>query len=466
MKKQKPHQKSPVKILLAVFISIVLLGIVSGGLLYYKYYEPGKRSADLQRLAQESYEGVFLSMYVPKAFPEDIYPAYMGYDVVGCSHKIVSFSDLTDYLAAAFSSGNEVTHVFLVLDPMVLWNSCLHRNNLFYNALDEKLLAYVDAHPETTFTILYSTPSLEYWQSHASGELDTYSNVVQVLSAPLSARSNCSLHFASGQEWLIANPTAYDTPLELNAEAARSTMLLVLSGALKLQNTEKVNSVEQFRNLITEKTASPANYPDLSDAHIVYFGDSVFGNYQDFTSIPGVISALTGAQSDNRGIGGSSATQLSSDDNSFPSVVQRFLAEAGTAAADEQTLCFVINYGLNDYFSGYSTADYRKGLEDGVRALQAAYPEAKILIVSSNFISSFDNGTDKRNQEREVLADFVAAAEETAAALQVEFLNVNASLQWDASNVNNYLADAVHPNEQGRFLFGVAVIRALEDILL
>lgn len=466
MKKLSLHKKSPVKILLTVFIIIVLLGILSGGLLYYKYYEPGKRSADLQRLAQESYEGVFLSMYVPDAFPEDIYPAYMGYDVVGCSHKIASFSDLSDYLAAAFSSGSEVTHVFLVLDPMALWNSCLHRNNLFYNALDEKLLAYVDTHPETTFTILYSAPSLEYWQSHASGDLDTFSNVVQVLSAPLAARENCSLHFASGQEWLIANPTAYDTPLELNAEAARYTMLLVLGGDLKLQNTEKVNSVEQFRNLITEKTASPAVYSDLSDAHIIYFGDSVFGNYHDFTSIPGVISALTGARSDNRGIGGSSATQLNSDDNSFPSVVQRFLAEENITSMDAQKLCFVINYGLNDYFSGYSTEDYRKGLEDGVRALQAAYPEAKILIVSSNFISSFHNGTEKKNPQREILSDFVAAAEESAADLQVDFLNVNNSLQWDASNVNNYMADAVHPNEQGRFLFGAAVIRALEEILL
>ena len=133
---------------------------------------------------------------------------------------------------------------------------------------------------------------------------------------------------------------------------------------------------------------------------------------------------------------------------------------------DAQKLCFVINYGLNDYFSGYSTEDYRKGLEDGVRALQAAYPEAKILIVSSNFISSFHNGTEKKNPQREILSDFVAAAEESAADLQVDFLNVNNSLQWDASNVNNYMADAVHPNEQGRFLFGTAVIRALEEILL
>lgn len=54
-------------------------------------YEPGKRSADLGRLQQESYQGVFCSMYAPEAFPEDIYSTYMGYDAVSCSHRLTSF---------------------------------------------------------------------------------------------------------------------------------------------------------------------------------------------------------------------------------------------------------------------------------------------------------------------------------------------------------------------------------------
>lgn len=65
-------------------------------------YEPGKRSADLGRLQQESYQGVFCSMYAPEAFPEDIYSTYMGYDAVSCSHRLTSFSDISDYLETAF----------------------------------------------------------------------------------------------------------------------------------------------------------------------------------------------------------------------------------------------------------------------------------------------------------------------------------------------------------------------------
>lgn len=462
---QHTSKKSPRKFLLFALAALLLLGIVTGSILYYKFYEPGKRSADLQRLAQESYQGVFLSMYAPEAFPEDIYPTYMGYEAVGCSHRILSFSDLSDYLTAAFSSGNEVTNVLLILDPMALWDSSLHQNDRFYTALDEKLLSYIDAHPETAFTILFSTPSLQYWQAHADADLDTYCNLVQVLNAPLSARENVGMHFASGEAWLIANPDAYATPLELNAEAARYTMLLVLSGALPLRTTDENNSIEQFRSLITEAVSAPVTYPDLSDCHIVYFGDSVLGNYHDFASIPGVISALTGAHADNLAIGGSSATQLDASDKSFPSAVQRFLADDNTVLPTGEKLCFVINYGLNDYFSGYTVEEYCKGLQDGVQALQTAYPEAEILIVSSNFISAFDNGTAQNNECGEVLDDFVTAAGETAAALKVSYLKVNDTLQWNDKNVAAYLVDAVHPNEEGRFLFGKAVIKALGEIL-
>ena len=104
-----------------------------------KIYEPGKRSADLGRLQQESYQGVFCSMYAPEAFPEDIYSTYMGYDAVSCSHRLTSFSDISDYLETAFSSGNEVTHVLLILDPLLLWNSNFHNNSRFYASFDEDL---------------------------------------------------------------------------------------------------------------------------------------------------------------------------------------------------------------------------------------------------------------------------------------------------------------------------------------
>ena len=464
MNKQTTRQKSPWKFLLFALAALLLAGIVTGGILYLKIYEPGKRSSDLGRLQQESYQGMFLSMSTPEAFPEDIYPTYMGYDVVRGSHRIASFSDLSDYLETAFSSGNDVTHVFLVLDPLSLWNGSLHSDARFSASLDEDLLSYVDTYAGAEFTVIFSAPSLEYWQAHANKDLDTYCNVFRVLASPLSARENVALCFPGQEEWLISNPDAYDTPTELTAEAARSVMLLVLSGSLQYRSAENDNSLDHFYTLVQDAMNSPADYPDLSDCELVFFGDSVMGNYHDFASIPGVVHALTGATVHNLAIGGSSATRSTDDNNSFPNVVQDFLDHNTEELSGDKKLCFLINYGLNDYFGGFPIDDYQNGLRTGIRVLRESYPDARIMVISSNYILSFEKGMARIGDEGNVLEDYIAAAEETAAAENVDFLNINDALQWDEHNAAEYLVDSIHPNEEGRFLFGVEVIRALQYI--
>lgn len=448
---------SPIKLILGIVTVFLLLLLLAAGILYLKIQEPTRRSADFARLQQESYQGVFFSMSAPEAFPEDIYPTYMGYDAIGCSHRIASFSDLSDYLETAFSSGNDVTHVFLMLDPLLLWNSSLHRDAQFAASLEEDLLTYIDNYSGAEFTVIFSAPSLAYWQSHANGDSDTYCNVIRVLAAPLSARENVSLYFPGQEEWLISNPDAYDTPKELNAVAARSTMLLVLSGSMQYRDTETYSSLDRFSALVQQAISSPATYPDLSDYDLVFFGDSVFGNYQDFASIPGVIGALTGAKVHNLAVGGSSATRSDGENASFSEVVGYLVSTSSISLPADDKLCFVINYGLNDYFEGYPLENYCDGLRTGIRTLRDAYPNAHILVISSNYILSFEKGTAPKGDEENVLADYVAAAEETAAAEGVDFLNINEVLQWDADNAAEYLVDAIHPNEEGRWLFGVAV---------
>ena len=466
MSSNTTKKKNPWKFFPAIIIVILILVAIAAGIFYLKIYEPGKRSSDFDRLQQESYQGIFLSMSAPEAFPEDIYLTYMGYDAVSCSHRLTSFPDISEYLQTAFSSGNDVTHVFLVLDPLLLWDSSLHRDARFAASLDEDLLSYVDTYAGSEFTVIFSAPSLEYWQAHANGDLDTYCNVFRVLASPLSARENVTLCFPGQEEWLISNPDAYDTPTELTAETARSVMLLVLSGSLQYRSTENYNSIDHFYTLVQDAVSSPVDYPDLSDCELVFFGDSVMGNYHDFASIPGVVHALTGATVHNLAIGGSTATQISPDDNSFPNVVQHFLAEDSSSLSGKKELCFVINYGLNDYFIGYSTEEYQNGLRAGIQALRESYPDARIMVVSSNYILSFEKGTARIGDEGNVLEDYIAAAEETAAAENVDFLNINDALQWNEHNASEYLVDSIHPNEEGRFLFGVEVIRALQELIV
>ena len=66
----------------------------------------------------------------------------------------------------------------------------------------------------------------------------------------------------------------------------------------------------------------------------------------------------------------------------------------------------------------------------------------------------------RTGDEENVLEDYIAAAEEIAAAENVDFLNINDALQWNENNAAEYLVDSIHPNAEGRFLFGVEVTRA------
>ena len=93
---------------------------------------------------------------------------------------------------------------------------------------------------------------------------------------------------------------------------------------------------------------------------------------------------------------------------------------------------------------------YRDGLQAGVQSLQDAYPDAEILIASSNFITAFDNGTAFNNDLDEILNDYVTGAEETAAAMNVFFLNTNEALQMESPKCCLLSGGCRSSNEEGR----------------
>ena len=78
MRSNTTKKKNPWKLFTAIIIVILILVALAAGILYMKIYEPGKRSSDFGRLQQESYQGIFLSMSTPEAFPEDIYAVPTG----------------------------------------------------------------------------------------------------------------------------------------------------------------------------------------------------------------------------------------------------------------------------------------------------------------------------------------------------------------------------------------------------
>ncbi len=139
---------------------------------------------------------------------------------------------------------------------------------------------------------------------------------------------------------------------------------------------------------------------------------------------------------------------------------------------DGRRLCFVVNYGLNDYFNGspvenagepLDISTYAGALRSGVRKLRAAYPEAVIILAAPNYVEYFTQGQEKQGAEGGCLTDYVDAAERVAREESVIFMNNYYDLGIDSSNSRFYLADGCHPGDNGRFMYAQALIRLIRS---
>ena len=134
--------------------------------------------------------------------------------------------------------------------------------------------------------------------------------------------------------------------------------------------------------------------------------------------------------------------------------------------------CFVINYGINDYYDGlavssedpYDISTYAGALRTAVQTLREAYNDIPIILQTPIFTTYFSNGTERNSAQGGVLEDYVNAVLTLGEELQVIVLNNYTELGINKDNQANFLLDGCHPNEQGRFLMGTKLIEKLQDL--
>ena len=206
-----------------------------------------------------------------------------------------------------------------------------------------------------------------------------------------------------------------------------------------------------------------------------------------------MVGSLTGAQVYNCAKGGTpAATDPAAPDGqlSFPEMTERFIKGDTTGLEEDNDFfrglqkylsddhsgkryCFVINFGLNDYFSGLpaeNEADpenrgtYAGALRAGIGMLQAHYPDAVIILMGPTYTLEFSEGTQPRGEQGRVLLDYVETAEKAAEETGVCFINGYKEFGINKENQEQYLADGSHPNETGRFYIGNQIIRYMEKI--
>ena len=468
MKNMSNTSRKHLKIFLFFFL-LVELGII--GLFFLSSSE--KRD-DYKRLKSEKYDAVFLSMFPIDTYEEADFAYWRGLDAVITSHEISNQFVLERYLDVIQESGNIVSDIYLGVKPEKLSG--------------EKFAELLSAYPQITFHVILPYPSLSYWIS-LSGEkcqriLESYREFVSYLYA----KDNISAFFFGSSKWLIENPKMYETEFLTVPETSLRIMLNCNEGNIYwLNSANAIASIDVLAQIIEDERNNTEEFIDLTEQTIIFLGDSVIGNFVDITSIPSVTGTLTGAKTYNLGYGGTPATKLNSETYGLTYVVDAFVRqnirslppdsqaylgmEAYMSDGAAVPYCFVINYGLNDYYNGapilsndaYDIYSFCGAYRYAVKVLRENFPNVRIILTTPNFTTYFNNGMDYKSEHKHALTDYVDALIKLSDELNVELLDNYTEMGISEENHIYYLSDGCHPNENGRFLMAERIAQKLTE---
>ncbi len=483
------QSKTKQKILLPLLIvTVLLLSGITAFFVYDNYFatpvslspynvpaDDGLMDADIKRLSTETYESALLSMHSNASFSEDDFKFYRGLDTVVTEHAILNTVELSEYLQCILSSGNTLSTIYLCPDPERLWIESEENPENWTELLSAALYGFIENYPHITFEILLPYPHMDYWLSLSEEDFETILTLYHTLVCEVSAYANTVIYFPGYEEWLMVNPDNYTgTLFDVNPIVAQQIFLLSLcDGVYEITPDNDSFFRDSLRATVSAERENPAHYPDLSDWDIVFFGDSVIGNYQGSPSQPGYVTGLSHATTHNLAVGGASAGLIVPGPTTFEQALDNFFAPP--IAFEQTELCFVINFGFNDYFCGiptdnpenaYDTFSFAGGLRTGIRRLQEAYPDAHYIIVSPTHTDRFETGTQTLSDTGSPLADYVSAAKQVAQEMNTYFIdNYNDSV-ITPDTFSEYLSDGVHPNENGHLTLARILMRFIETNLI
>lgn len=248
-----------------------------------------------------------------------------------------------------------------------------------------------------------------------------------------------------------------------------------------------------------------------TQAELLFLGDSIVGQYRDESSIPALVARQLDIETVNGAFGGTTMSQQNReyrdayyrDGLSFSQLARAiatedFRIQQTIRTKDYVTMHFgdiideldsvdfssvetvVISYGMNDYTTGSPISnpsdpedpDTLEGaMRRGIRYLQQAYPELRIIFMSPTYCWFFnDRGSLDRNCEDSdfgggYLEAYVEAERQTAQECGVEFLDLYHDFYPHAEDNDwmLYTNDGMHPNEAGRQKIADTLTAYLQD---
>lgn len=455
---------------MAAIVGFIVIFVI---IIAVSLYQPRAQREDFRNIADAKFDTVFLAMYPISTYDEETYRIYRGMELWKATYCIPDLAVMKQYLKHISASGNTVSTVYLGIRP----------DKVKFHALEKLCMSY----PDIGFEIILSYPSADYWRELSEREYEKVIGAYRELLSAASSISNASFYFVASQKWLLANPDNYWDEWTVNEEVAQSISLQCdIAQQYFVTAENKEYFAQQLQNVTQEIRSTAPDHRDLSDYSVVFFGDSVIGNYTDSTSIPGVVAGLTGAKVYNCGYGGNSAAMAQDAKIALAGIAEAFVQKElsilppdtqvyrGIAAylsdaPEEKRLCVVINYGLNDYFMGYpiSSEDsydittYSGAVRSAVTTIRTAYPDVQIILCTPSYCEDFQFGTEPHGDADHVLTDYVETILTLAEELKTSVLDTYHGFYVNRDNWTEYLEGEVHPNEAYRYLIGEELSRLI-----
>lgn len=253
---------------------------------------------------------------------------------------------------------------------------------------------------------------------------------------------------------------------------------------------EQLEEPEVEQNITQEDQIEPVGH----ELQLVFLGDSIFDTNRDGTGIPYLTAVECEGDVYNLAIGGTRATieteeSAETDKWTSTSLMGIVRAMQGKVSTDifagtrtkeildnpnidfSQTDYFIIEYGINDFFSGVTRSDeenpfdiktYAGALRCAVTDLRDLAPGAVIILCSPTY-AQFYNGdwmigdSNMIDKGCGTLFDYKGTCNYVANEQQTLFFNAYQDLGIDGYTAEEYLEDGVHLTEAGRRLYADAL---------
>ncbi|MBP5530330.1 MAG: SGNH/GDSL hydrolase family protein [Lachnospiraceae bacterium] len=437
----------------------------------FDYFDDRIFQNNMVRLASEKYDSFYYSFLGSSIEDAGDFGKFFGTTPIFITPSDIEYEDTNVLLDMAVSK-NGLKYAFFEIDPLTFVKEDGKAEFEYFNKMIEK-------YPDISFYAILSYPHVSYWKNLSEDETKKAFGDYESCIKTLTHNDNLHLYWPGNVKWLIESPANYNDGIPVSDVAANLLILTTCNLKYSVDKNSFAGETESLLEIVKEDV----QYPDLSDKEIVFFGDSIMGNYHGPVSIPGEAGGLSGANTFNLGVGGTSAiadfnrfvdaflgsASLSDiEDKDFLSELERFEEEHD----ESKELYFIINYGVNDYFMGvpahvntgspygdYDYDSYEASMTDGLIKLKSSYPDAKICILSPIYTNFFEAGERIMSEVGSPLQTYRDMGRFISEKLNTEWIDSLNIIEINEDNYETYLLDEVHPNQDGLYLISDSIIR-------